>query len=269
MLKDITIGQYFPTGSVIHKTDPRVKILIIFIYIVFLFIIKSFLGYGFMVLWIMAATVASKLPINLLFKGLKPLRWIILITFIINVLFTQGTPIFSIGPINISQEGIIIAIRLAFRLCLLVLGTSLLTLTTSPVTLTDGIEGLLSPLKVVGFPAQELAMMITIALRFIPTLIDETDKILKAQMARGADFESGNILNRAKNMVPLIVPLLLSSINRADELSIAMEARCYNGDKGRTKLNPLELKGQDILIFGICIAYYLGIVLFERFIWLT
>lgn len=269
MLKDITIGQYFPTDSVIHKTDPRVKILIIFIYIVFLFIINSFLGYGLMVLWIIAATAASKLPIKLLFKGLKPLRWIILITFIINVLFTQGIPIFSIGPINISQEGIIVAIRLAFRLCLLVLGTSLLTLTTSPVTLTDGIEGLLSPLKVVGFPAQELAMMITIALRFIPTLIDETDKILKAQMARGADFESGNILNRAKNMVPLIVPLLLSSINRADELSIAMEARCYNRDKGRTKLNPLELKGRDILIFGICILYYLGIVLFERFIWLT
>lgn len=269
MLKDITIGQYFPTGSVIHKTDPRIKILIVFIYIVFLFIINSFLGYGIMLIWIVIATIASKLPVKLLFKGLKPLRWIILITFIINVIFTKGTQLFAIGPISVSEEGVVIALRMATRLCLLVMGTSLLTLTTSPVTLTDGIEGLFSPLKPMGFPAQELAMMITIALRFIPTLIDETDKILKAQMARGADFESGNILNRAKNMVPLIVPLLLSSINRADELSIAMEARCYNGDKGRTKLNPLELKKHDFVVFCFCIAYFMGIVLFERFIWLT
>ncbi|NLD17678.1 MAG: energy-coupling factor transporter transmembrane protein EcfT [Tissierellia bacterium] len=268
MLKDITVGQYFPTGSVIHKTDPRIKILIIFIYIVFLFLIQTFIGYGFMVLWVIAVTKASKLPIKMIFKGLKPLRWIILITFTINVLFTQGTPLFSLGPISASKEGFILALRMAVRLALLVLGTSLLTLTTSPVTLTDGIEGLLNPLKKVGFPVHELAMMITIALRFIPTLIDETDKILKAQMARGADFESGNIINRAKNMVPLIVPLLLSSINRADELSIAMEARCYNGDKGRTKLNPLELKPNDFLILGISLAYFVAIILFERYIWL-
>jgi energy-coupling factor transport system permease protein len=268
MLKDITVGQYLPTGSVIHKTDPRIKILIIFVYIVFLFMIQSFLGYGLMVLWVIAATLASKLPLKMIFRGLKPLRWIILITFIINILFTQGTPLFTIGPASVSKEGVILALRMAVRLSLLVLGTSLLTLTTSPVTLTDGIEGLLSPIKKVGFPAHELAMMITIALRFIPTLIDETDKILKAQMARGADFESGNIINRAKNMVPLIVPLLLSSINRADELSIAMEARCYNGDKGRTKLNPLELKTNDFLILGLCLIYFIGILLFERFIWL-
>lgn len=266
MLKDITVGQYFPTGSVIHKTDPRIKILIVFAFIIFLFIIQSFWGYGLVLLFIIMASIVSKIPAKMLLKGLKPLRWIILITFVINVIFTPGTPIFSLGPISFSEEGVILALRMAFRLCLLVLGTSLLTLTTSPVSLTDGIEGLLKPLKIIGFPAHELAMMITIALRFIPTLIDETDKIIKAQKARGADFESGNIINRAKNMVPLIVPLLLSSINRADELSIAMEARCYNGDNGRTKLNPLKLTGRDILIFLVCIAFFVAIVVLERFV---
>lgn len=268
MLKDITIGQYFPTGSIVHKTDPRIKISIVFIYIVFLFLFKSFLGYGLMLLFVIIATKVSKIPISLIFRGLKPLRWIILITFIINVLFTSGTPLFKLGPISVSEEGVIVALRMAARLSLLVLGTSLLTLTTSPVALTDGIEGLMSPFKKLGFPAHELAMMITIALRFIPTLIDETDKILKAQMARGADFESGNIMNRAKNMVPLIVPLLLNSINRADELSIAMEARCYHGDQGRTKLNPLKMENKDVIVFGVTILYFVLIVLFERFIWL-
>lgn len=268
MLKDITIGQYFPTGSIVHKTDPRIKIGIVFIYIVFLFLFKSFLGYGLMFLFVIAATKISKIPVSLIVRGLKPLRWIILITFIINVLFTTGEPLFSIGFLTVSKDGVVIALRMAIRLSLLVLGTSLLTLTTSPVSLTDGIEGLLSPFKKVGFPAHELAMMITIALRFIPTLIDETDKILKAQMARGADFESGNVINRAKNMVPLIVPLLLNSINRADELSIAMEARCYHGDEGRTKLNPLKLESKDIVVFLISVGYFVAVVLFERFIWL-
>lgn len=267
MLKDITVGQYFPTGSFIHKADPRIKITIIFAYIVFLFLVNSFLGYGLVFLWVIATTKLSKLPVKMIIKGLKPLRWIILITFVINVIFTKGNLLFSIGPVNVSREGVEIALRMAVRLCLLVMGTSLLTLTTSPVSLTDGIEGLLKPLKKIGFPAHELAMMITIALRFIPTLIDETDKIMKAQKARGADFESGNIMNRAKNMVPLIVPLLLSSINRADELSVAMEARCYHGDKGRTKLNPLRLTKNDVLLLAICLAIFLGIFLLERLIW--
>ncbi len=266
MLKDITVGQYFPTGSIIHKTDPRIKILVVFAFIIFLFIINSFWGYGLVLAWIVATSVASKIPAKMLFKGLKPLRWIILITFFINVIFTPGDPLVSLGPINFTEQGLILALRMAFRLVLLVLGTSLLTLTTSPVSLTDGIEGLLKPLKKIGFPAHELAMMITIALRFIPTLIDETEKIIKAQKARGADFESGNIINRAKNMVPLIVPLLLSSINRADELSVAMEARCYNGDNGRTKLNPLKLIPRDILILAISIGYFILIVFLERII---
>lgn len=266
MLKDITVGQYFPTGSIIHKIDPRIKILTVLIFIIFLFIINSFLGYGLVLLGVVIVSFLSKISIKMIFRGLKPLRWIILITFIINVLFTTGTPLFSIGPVGVSQEGVILASRMAIRLGLLVMGTSLLTLTTSPVSLTDGIEGLLKPFKKIGFPAHELAMMITIALRFIPTLIDETDKIIKAQKARGADFESGNIINRAKNMVPLIVPLLLSSINRADELSVAMEARCYNGDNGRTKLNPLVLKAKDLMAIGISIGYFVLIFFIERII---
>ena len=265
MLKDITVGQYFPTGSIIHKLDPRIKIMTVFIFIVFLFIINTFLGYGLVLLWIILITYLSKIPLKVIFKGLKPLRWIILITFIINVLFTTGTPLFSIGPVGVSKEGVILALRMAIRLVLLVMGTSLLTLTTSPVSLTDGIEGLLKPFKKIGFPAHELAMMITIALRFIPTLIDETDKIIKAQKARGADFESGNIINRAKNMVPLIVPLLLSSINRADELSVAMEARCYRGGDGRTRMKEINFSTKDYVASTI-IVIYLGVIVAMRWV---
>lgn len=266
MLKDITIGQYYPADSIVHKTDPRVKMTLGFIYIIFLFIVSSFVGYGLVFLWVLLATKTSKIPVKLIVKGLKPLRWIILITFIINMLFTKGTVLYALGPIKITEEGLYNASRMAVRLCLLVMGTSLTTLTTSPVALTDGIEGLFSPLKKVGFPAHELAMMITIALRFVPTLIDETDKIMKAQMARGADFESGNVIKRAKNTVPLIIPLLLSSINRADELAIAMEARCYHGDEGRTKLNPLKIDSRDIMVFVFTILSFLAIFFVERLV---
>lgn len=266
MLKDITIGQYYPADSIVHKTDPRVKMILGFIYIIFLFVVSSFVGYGLVFLWVLLATKLSKIPVKLIVKGLKPLRWIILITFIINMLFTKGTVLYALGPIKITEEGLYNASRMAVRLCLLVMGTSLTTLTTSPVALTDGIEGLFSPLKKVGFPAHELAMMITIALRFVPTLIDETDKIMKAQMARGADFESGNVIKRAKNTVPLIIPLLLSSINRADELAIAMEARCYHGDEGRTKLNPLKIDSRDIMVFLFTILSFVAIFFVERLV---
>lgn len=266
MLKDITIGQYYPADSIVHKTDPRVKMTLGFIYIIFLFIVSSFVGYGLVFLWVLLATKISKIPVKLIVKGLKPLRWIILITFIINMLFTKGTVLYALGPIKVTEEGLYNASRMAVRLCLLVMGTSLTTLTTSPVALTDGIEGLFSPLKKVGFPAHELAMMITIALRFVPTLIDETDKIMKAQMARGADFESGNVIKRAKNTVPLIIPLLLSSINRADELAIAMEARCYHGDEGRTKLNPLKIDSRDIMVFVFTILSFVAIFFVERLV---
>ncbi|MDO5027752.1 MAG: energy-coupling factor transporter transmembrane component T [Bacillota bacterium] len=266
MLKDITVGQYFPTGSIVHRTDPRVKMILGFIFIIFLFIIDTFFGYGLAFLWVLFATWMAKIPIKLIVKGLRPLRWIILITFFINMIFTKGTIIYSLGPIKITEEGLYNASRLAVRLALLVMGTSLTTLTTSPVSLTDGIEGLLSPFKKVGFPAHELAMMITIALRFVPTLIDETDKIMKAQMARGADFESGNVIKRAKNTVPLIIPLLLSSINRADELAIAMEARCYHGDAGRTKLNPLKIDSKDLAVFFVTIGIFAAIYFVEKLI---
>lgn len=266
MLKDITVGQYYPTGSIIHRTDPRVKIIINFVYIIFLFIINSFVGYGLVFLWVFAVATAAKLPYKMLLKGLRPLRWILLITFVVNVLFTPGENLFSIGFINVSREGLILATRMAVRLVLLVLGTSILTLTTSPVSLTDGIEGVLSPFKKIGLPAHELAMMMTIALRFIPTLIDETDKIMKAQMARGADFESGNVLNRAKNMVPLLVPLILNSIKRADDLAVAMEARCYRGAEGRTKLRPLKYTQLDMIMLVGSVLFFVGIAFLERII---
>lgn len=264
MLKDVTVGQYYPTGSIIHKLDPRVKILLGFFYIILLFQVNSFLGYASVLALVVIVVGLAKLPIKMIFKGLRPLRWIMLITFVINVLFTRGETLFTLGPIMVSREGLELAFRLICRLSLLVMGTSILTLTTSPLSLTDGIEGILSPLKVVGFPAHELAMMMTIALRFIPTLIDETEKIMKAQMARGADFESGNILKRARNMVPLLVPLILNSIDRADELSVAMEARCYRGSEGRTKLHPLSIASRDILAVVIFIGAFAGIIFLEN-----
>lgn len=257
MLRDITIGKYYPTGSIVHKTDPRIKILINFIYMVSLFIISSFYSYAVMFLWVIVAAYISKLSFKLLIKGLKPLRWILLVTFIINTIFTKGEVVFNLGFIYVSKEGLILASRTALRLILLILGTSILTLTTSPIQLTDGIEGILKPFTKIGVPAHEIAMMMTIALRFIPTLVEETDKILMAQKARGADFESGNIIKRAQNMVPLMVPLFLGSIRRADELSVAMEARCYAGGVGRTRLHPLEIKKSDILILIISISVFI------------
>lgn len=266
MFRDITIGRYYPTGSIIHKMNPCVKIIINLIYMVSLFIINSFCGYGVVFLWVLIAAFVSKLPFGLLMKGLKPLKWIFLITFLINTLFTKGETAFNIGFVYVSEEGLILASKTALRLILLILGTSILTLTTSPIQLTDGVEGVLKPFTKIGVPAHEIAMMMTIALRFIPTLVEETDKILMAQKARGADFESGNIMKRAKNMVPLLVPLFLSAIRRADELSVAMEARCYSGGVGRTRLHPLEIRNYDIIIFGITILFFIFAKLLEIFL---
>ncbi|ABR50517.1 cobalt transport protein [Alkaliphilus metalliredigens QYMF] len=249
MLKDITIGQHYPTGSFIHKLDPRTKILITFALIVGLFIIDKFIAYTFIVAFVASAIVISKIPIKYMLKGLKPLRVIILITFIINIFMTRGEPIIMLGPLVATSEGLHQALFMALRLVLLVMGTSLLTLTTSPIALTDGIEHLLNPFKRIGLPAHELAMMMTIALRFIPTLLEETDKIMKAQMARGADFESGNIIKRAKSLVPLLVPLFISAFRRADELAMAMEARCYRGGESRTRMKQLKMDKGDVLGF--------------------
>ncbi len=263
MLKDITIGQYYPTGSYVHKLDPRTKILITFALIIGLFIINTFIPYAYIIAFIFVSVYISKIPIKYIIKGLKPLRIIIIITFIINIFMTQGEPIFNLGPLVMTREGLYQAFFMAIRLVLLVMGTSLLTLTTSPIALTDGIEHLLNPFKKIGVPAHELAMMMTIALRFIPTLLEETDKIMKAQMARGADFESGNIISRAKSLVPLLVPLFISAFRRADELAMAMEARCYRGGENRTRMKELKMTGKDIVALVVT-TFLLAVLIFHR-----
>lgn len=265
MLKDITIGQYYPADTPVHRLDPRFKIILMFVYIVSLFFIKTYLPYAVVTAYLFLVVLASKLPVKMVVKGVRPLKWILLITFVINLLFTPGEVIWTWKFLKVTDKGLHQAIFMAIRLVLLVTGTGLLTLTTSPIELTDGIEKLLNPLKKIGVPAHELAMMMTIALRFIPTLIDETDKIMKAQMARGADFESGNLLNRAKNLVPLLVPLFINAFRRAEELATAMEARCYRGGVGRTKLNELAITTEDIVLFGGSMIFFAAIILWGIF----
>ena len=257
MLKDITIGQYIPGDSFVHKLDPRTKILISFIFIASLFIVDKFCGYIFIIFFLGATVVISKLQFKYLYKGLKPVFLLIAITAALNIFMIKGTEdtlIWHWKFLHIYKEGIRTAIFMALRLILLIMGTSVLTLTTSPIELTDGIENLLKPFKKIGVPAHELAMMMTIALRFIPTLIDETDKIMKAQKARGADFESGNIIQKAKSLVPLLIPLFISSFRRADELAMAMEARCYRGGDGRTRMKILKYSNNDFISFGIAVV---------------
>jgi energy-coupling factor transport system permease protein len=216
-------------------------------YITGLFIVSSFISYGLIVLFVASAISITKIPFSYMIKGLKPLRVIILLTVSINLFMTPGEIFYTLGPLNMTEEGLFQGIFMAVRLIMLVIGTSLLTLTTSPLALTDGIESLLKPFAKIGVPAHELAMMMTIALRFIPTLLEETDKIMKAQMARGADFESGNVINRAKSLVPLLVPLFISAFRRADDLAMAMEARCYRGGENRTRMKQLRMLAADYL----------------------
>jgi len=261
MLKDLTIGQYFPGRSFIHLLDPRIKIVISFLFIVLIFFVKSFLGYAFVFLFLASIVAISQIPPKYVIKGLRPLLFIIILTFILNIFFTSGeTVLFRLGFLVLTKEGLLQGVFMALRLMFLVSGTSLLTLTTSPIALTDGIESLLNPLKVIKFPAHELAMMMTIALRFIPTLLEETDKIMKAQMARGADFESGNILQRAKALVPLLVPLFISAFRRADELAMAMEARCYRGGDNRTRMKVLRVDRRDYIALGFTLLFILLII---------
>ena len=264
MFKDITIGQYFPGESIVHRFDPRLKIITMIFFIISLFFINTFIPYILVAIYLFIIIKIGNLPLKVVLKGLKPLRWILLITFVINIFFLPGEPLFKLGFLTISKEGLKTACLMAIRLMFLVLGTSLLTYTTSPIELTDGIEALLKPMKKIGVPSHEIAMMMTIALRFIPTLIEETDKIMKAQMARGADFESGNIIKRSKNLVPLLVPLFVNSFRRADELATAMEARCYRGGVGRTKMKVLVLEKYDYAIFLGNIVFFLILILAAR-----
>lgn len=246
MFKDIAIGQYVPGESFVHKLDPRIKIIITMLYVVDLFIINEYVGYVFILAFIGATIIISKVNIKYIFNGLKPMLILLIIMSIMNIFMTPGTKeVFSYGIVKIYKEGLDLAGFMILRLVFLIIGTSMLTFTTSPIELTDGLEILMNPLKKIKIPAHELAMMMTIALRFIPTLIEETDKIMKAQMARGADFETGNIVKRAKSLIPILVPLFISSFRRADELALAMEARCYKGGEGRTRMKVLKLCTRD------------------------
>ncbi|MCR5296946.1 MAG: energy-coupling factor transporter transmembrane protein EcfT [Clostridiales bacterium] len=274
MLNNVTLGQYYPVDSPIHRLDPRVKLVLTIAFIVSVFLVKdasfpisSFIGYALLLGFIILAARLSRVPFKLLLKGLKPLRLIILITFILNLFFTGGSVVWvEFWIIRITREAFLQALCYSLRLVFLVSGTSLLTLTTSPIALADGIELLLTPLKKLRFPAHELAMMMTIALRFIPTLLEETDKIMKAQMARGADFESGNLISRARSMVPLLVPLFVSAFRRAGDLAMAMESRCYHGGEGRTRLRVLKITRGDLLACGVVAVLIALIVVEGRFL---
>jgi len=245
MLRDITLGQYYPANSIIHRLDPRVKIMLTLVYIIAIFLIQNFEGYGLLLIVTIFVVSASKVPPKFMLKGLRPLLFFILLTAILNLFMTDGEEIFRFYFIRITMEGIYFAAFMVLRIVFLIIISSILTLTTSPIRLTDGLERLLNPFKKIGLPAHELAMMMTIALRFIPTLLEETDKIMKAQSARGSDFESGNIFRRAKAMIPILVPLFVSAFRRADELATAMECRCYRGGENRTRLNELVTTNLD------------------------
>lgn len=256
MLRDITLGQYYQTESVIHKMDPRVKLGGTILFIISLFFFKNYAGYVIAALFLGLVIRLSKVPFKFMVKGMKTIVMLMLITVVFNLFLTPGTPLFTIWKLTITQEGLKMAISMAIRLTLLIIGSSVMTLTTTPNNLTDGMEKMMGPLKVFKVPVHEVAMMMSIALRFIPILLEETDKIMKAQIARGADFESGNIFKRAKAMVPLLVPLFISAFRRANDLAMAMEARCYRGGEGRTKMKPLIYHKRDYIAYG-CIAAYM------------
>ena len=266
MIKDITLGQYIPGDSFIHKLDPRFKIIASLIFIIHLFLIDKFYAYILVGLFVGTTILVSKIKLKYIYRGLKPIFILLIFTAVLNIFMTDGGKLlFKWKFITIYSEGVKIALFMVIRLIFLIIGTSLLTLTTSPIQLTDGLESLFSPHKKYNFPAHELAMMMTIALRFIPTLIDETDKIMKAQMSRGADFSSGSIVKRAKSLIPILVPLFINSFKRADELGVAMEARCYRGGEGRTKLKILKYEKEDYIAIGI-LSIYLILILSTRFV---
>ena len=256
MLRDITIGQHLPGHSPLHRLDPRLKILLTIAFIVMLFVGTNPLGITLSFVFLLFCYALAHIPARMMWKSMKPLIPIIIITALLNLFFIPGDPIFQVGFLSISFEGVRYAILLAVRIVALILGASLLTYTTSPIVLTDAIERLLSPLERFRFPAHELAMMMTIALRFIPTLIEETDKIMSAQKARGAELDTGSLFQRVKALVPVLIPLFLSAFRRADELALAMECRCYRGGDGRTRLRQLHIGPSDVVMTLICVAYF-------------
>ena len=265
MLRDITIGQYFPGKSILHRLDPRVKIVLTMAFIIMLFIASNPIGLLVGILFLVLTYGISRIPPIMILKSLKPVLPIILFTSLLNMFFIEGTPLFQWWIIKITLEGVTTAIVMSIRILCLIAGTSLLTYTTSPIALTDGIERLCSPLNRLKLPVHELAMMMTIALRFIPTLIEETDKIMSAQKARGADLETGGLMQRAKALIPILIPLFVSAFRRADELAVAMECRCYRGGEGRTRMKQLKIQAYDIwcsVFVGLCVAAVILINLF-------
>jgi len=266
MLKDITLGQFFPGDTVAHKLDPRTKILLVTLYIIALFCAKSVVSYGLLALTLAVCVRISRVGVRALVRGLKPVLFIILFTGLLNLFFTPGTRyLVEWGPVHISDTGLHNAIFMVLRIMLLIMGTFLMTYTTSPISLTDGLERLLNGLKRLHVPVHELAMMMSIALRFIPTLIEETDKIMSAQKARGADFESGNLMQKAKALIPILVPLFISAFRRADELAVAMECRCYHGGEGRTKLHVLQYARRDWVALFLGGAITVGVLVLRQF----
>ena len=263
MLRDITIGQYYPVNSILHRLDPRVKLVSTLIYIVSLFVFHSIIGYGVAAVFLAAMIWLSQVPFRFMVKGLKPVVVLLCITLFFNLIFTPGEAVFSFWIITVTREGIQLAVRMGIRLVFLVIGASLMTLTTTPNQLTDGLERLLKPLNRIHVPVHEISMMMSIALRFIPILLDETDKIMKAQTARGADFESGGLIRKVKAMVPLLVPLFISAFRRANDLAMAMEARCYHGGEGRTQMKPLIYQKRDYVAYGIVWAYLAVSIVFR------
>jgi len=265
MIRDITLGQYYPGGSWIHRLDPRVKIIATLLYIIELFIVDDFIGFGIAFVGLAGVIAVSKVPISFILRGLKPVFLIIAFTFLINMFMIKGEILVSFWIFEISKEGLRTAVFMAVRLILLIIGSSLLTLTTKPISLTDGIEALLTPFKKIGVPAHDLAMMMTIALRFIPTLLEETDKIMKAQQARGADFESVNIMQRLKALIPILVPLFISAFRIAHDLAMAMESRCYGSNIKRTRMNGMKLCSRDFTASLMLLAF-LAILIAQRVI---
>ena len=266
MLKDITLGQYFPGNSPVHRLDPRTKLIVLVAYIVALFMASNWVSYGICFGFLAVCIWISKIPVKSIVRGMKPLVFILVFTGVLNIFFTGGENVLvSFWAITITTEGLVRAVFMVMRILMLITSTFLLTYTTSPISLTDGLESLLSPLKRIHVPVHELSMMMCIALRFIPTLIEETDKIMSAQKARGADFESGSLMKRVKALVPILVPLFISAFRRADELATAMECRCYQGGDGRTKMKLLRYKRFDFSAFGITGELLAVVIVLVRF----
>lgn len=257
-MSDMTLGQYFPAESVIHRLDARIKIVLAIAFMVLAFLVNTLQGYGMVFAILLATILLSRVPIRFVLKGLKPILFILVFTFLLNLFLTPGQTVWLHWWIfTITKESLLFAVQMSVRLALLVAGTSMLTLTTAPLQLTDGLESLLRPLKVIHFPVHEMAMMMSIALRFIPTLAEEADRIRKAQAARGADFDTGGLFKRAASLIPLLVPLFVGAFRRAEELATAMEARCYHGGEGRTKLTVMHMGGRDYISLLIMVTAYL------------